>query len=350
MESLNLRGRLVGPGCPPYIIAEIGANHNGDMAICRKLIDAAKDCGADAVKFQSWSVDSLISTAEYARNTSYADTHRHFGSLEEMVKRYQLTPEQHKEAASYCRERGIEFLSSPFSSLEVDLLDSLGVPCFKVASMDINHLTLLRHVGSKGKPVILSTGMATIGEVERALDVLRQGGSGPIALLHCISIYPPRHEDIHLRNMSMLERVFDVPVGFSDHTLGTAIPLAAVALGACIIEKHFTLDKGMNGWDHWISADPSEMKTIVEGGKNIFDALGSFVRTVSQAEMGKRLKFRRRLVLKRALKKGSVLTETDLDFKRPGNGIHPDELKYVVGRTLGRDVSEGEELEWPDVK
>ena len=147
----------------------------------------------------------------------------------------------------------------------------------------------------------------------------------------------------------MLQKAFDVPVGFSDHTLGTAIPLAAIALGGCIVEKHFTLDKGMDGWDHWISADPAEMKTIVEGGKNIFDALGSFVRIVSQAEMEKRLKYRRRLVLKRGLKKGSVLAESDLDFKRPGNGIHPDELKYVVGRAIKRDISEGEELEWLDL-
>jgi N-acetylneuraminate synthase len=319
------------------------------MLLCRKLIDAARDCGADAVKFQSWSIDSLISRAEYGRNTSYADKHRHFGSLEEMVKRYQLTHEQHKEAASYCREKGIEFLSSPFSPAEVDLLDSIGVPCFKVASMDINNLSFLHHVGRKRKPVILSTGMATIGEIERALGVLCQSGSGPVALLHCISIYPPLHEDIHLRNIAMLEKTFDVPVGFSDHTLGTAIPLAAVALGACIIEKHFTLDKEAVGWDHWISADSTELKTIVVEGKNIFNALGSCVRTVSQAEMEKRLKFRRRLVLKRDLKKGAILSESYIDFKRPGNGIHPDELRYVVGRTIKRDIVEGEELDWSDL-
>jgi N-acetylneuraminate synthase len=349
MELLNLHGRRVGPGCPPYFIAEIGSNFNGDMALCRKLIDAARDCGADAVKFQSWSHDSLISRAEYARNTAYSDTHRHFGSLEEMVRRYQLTPEEHEEASGYCRGKGIEFLSTPFSSSEVDLLDSLGVPCFKVASMDINHLPLLRHVGSKGKPVILSTGMSALGEIERALDILRKSGSGPVALLHCVSIYPPRHDEIHVRNLPMLENAFDVPVGFSDHTLGTAIPLAAVALGACVIEKHFTLDKGMAGWDHWISADPAEMKTIVAEGKAVFDALGSRVRNVSPAEMEKRLKFRRRLVLKRGVKRGSVLSESDVDFKRPGTGIHPDELRYVVGRTVSRDIAEGEELEWNDM-
>ncbi len=349
MEQLDLNGRLIGPGCPPYVIAEIGANYNGDMDLCRRMIDAARDCGAHAVKFQSWSKTSLICRAEYARNTSYADKKRHFGSLEEMVERYQLTPEQHKEIASYCRSRNIEFLSSPFSPSEVDLLESLHVPCFKIASMDINHLKLLEYAGSKRKPIILSTGMATMAEIERALSALRAAGSGPIALLHCISIYPPHAEDIHLRNIPMLQQAFDVPVGFSDHTLGTAIPLAAIALGACIIEKHFTLDKEMDGWDHWISADPSELQVLSEQTKIVYESLGSFVRTVSPAEMEKRLKFRRRVVLKRAMKKGELIAESDLDFKRPGNGIHPDEAMYIVGRKLTKDYVMDQELEWGDL-
>jgi N-acetylneuraminate synthase len=349
MEQLNLNGRLIGPGCPPYIIAEIGANYNGDMDLCRRMIDVARDCGADAVKFQSWSKTSLISTAEYARNTSYADKKRHFGSLEEMVERYQFTPEQHREVADYCRERGIAFISTPFSPEEVELLESLDVPCFKVASMDINYLKLLDYVGSKRRPVILSTGMATMGEIERAISTLRAAGSGPIALLHCISIYPPDARDIHLRNIPTLERTFDVPVGFSDHTLGTSVPLAAVALGACIIEKHFTLDKNMDGWDHWISADPAEMKTLVKEAKTVFESLGSNVRTVSTAEMEKRLRFRRRVVLKRALKSGDIITENDIDFKRPGNGIHPDETEYIVGRRLKRDCVIDQELDWGDI-
>jgi len=350
MELLNLNGRPVGPGHPPYVIAEIGANFNGDMDLCRRMIDAARDCGADAVKFQSWSKSSLISSAEYARNTSYADKNRHFGSLEEMVEQYQLTPDQHRVVAEYCRERGITFTSSPFSMKEVELLESLDVPCFKVASMDINHLQLLSYIGSKRRPVILSTGMATLGEIERAVGTLRAAGSGPIALLHCISIYPPDARDIHLRNIPMLERTFDVPVGFSDHTLGTSVPLAAVALGACIIEKHFTLDKGMDGWDHWISADPLEMKTLTEQSRIVYESLGSYVRTISAAEKEKRLKFRRRIVLKRAMKKGDILAEMDLDFKRPGNGIHPDEAAYVLGSKLKKDCAIDHELEWGDIE
>jgi len=350
MELLKLHGRLVGPGHPPYIIAEIGANYNGDMELCKRMIDTARECGADAVKFQSWSKTSLICAAEYARNTSYADKKRHFGSLEEMVERYQFTPDQHREVSAYCRELGIVFTSTPFSSEEVDLLESLDVPCFKVASMDINHFKLLTYIGCKKKPVILSTGMASLGEIELAIATLRTAGSGAIALLHCISIYPPVASDIHLKNIPMLENTFDVPVGFSDHTLGTSVPLAAVALGACIVEKHFTLDKKMDGWDHWISAEPAEMKTLVAEARNVFESLGSSVRTVSPAEMEKRLKFRRRLVLKHAMNKGEIITEADLDYKRPGNGIHPDETMYVVGRRLSRDCLFDKELEWGDLE
>ncbi len=348
MEKLNVDGRLVGPGEPPYVIAEVGSNHNGDMDLCRRLVDAAADCGADAVKFQSWSKSSLISKAEYARKVHYSDTHRHFGTLEEMVERYQFTPDQHYEIAAYCRQQRMHFLSSAFAPEEVDLLVQVGAPTIKIASMDVNHLPLLEYTGRQGVPVILSTGMATLGEVERATQALQRGGA-PVALLHCISIYPPEYETIHLRNIPALALALDVPVGFSDHTVGTAIPLAAIALGACIIEKHFTLDKEMEGWDHWISADPGELGTIVREGRHVAAALGSSVRTVSPAEMEKRSAFRRRMVVRRDMERGQVLRAEDVDFKRPGTGIHPDELNYVVGRRLARSVAADDELEWEDL-
>jgi N-acetylneuraminate synthase len=349
MEKLTIEGKLIGPGEPPYIIAEIGSNHNGDMRLCKKLIDSAKKCGADAVKFQSWSKSSLISRAEYERNTSYSDKKKHFGSLEEMVEKYQLTPEQHYEVKKYCDKKGITFLSSCFSKEEVDLLTDLEVPALKIASMDVNHIPLLQYVASKHKPVILSTGMATLGEIEHAVQTLKKGGAGPISLLHCISIYPPAYETIHLRNMEMLNKAFDVPVGFSDHTLGTAIPLAAIALGACIIEKHFTIDKNLEGWDHAISADPSELEIIVREGKNIFNALGSTTRSVTGAEMEKRKKFRRSIIMSHAMKKGGKISIDDIEFKRPGTGIAPDEVDYVIGRSLNRNVLPDYELEWSDL-
>lgn len=348
MEKLNINGRLVGPGEPPYFIAEIGSNHNGDMELCKKMIDSAVDCGADAVKFQSWSKKTLISRAEYERNTTYNDTHRHFGTLKEMVEKYQFTHEQHLEILDYCKEKNVDFMSSAFSPEEVDMLLDMGIDYIKLASMDVTHLPLLEYIGSKGCQVLLSTGMATMGEIETAVKTLKEAGSGPIALFHCISIYPPEYEDIHLNNMKTLEQAFDLPVGFSDHTIGSSVPLASIALGACIVEKHFTTDKDMEGWDHWISADPAELEVICKEGMNIWKALGSSVRTVSEAEIEKRKKFRRRLVTTRAVKKGEVLQKEDFDFLRPGTGIGPEELKYAVGRVAARDLEEGDELEWSD--
>ena len=346
MKSVKFGDVLIGPEKPPYIIAEIGSNHNGDMALCRRLIDAAAEAGAHAVKFQSWSETSLIAKEEYERNTVYTDKKKHFGPLQEMVKAYQLTPEQHLEALSYCKTRGIAFCSSVFSREEADLLDRLDVPFCKFASMDIVHLELLKYVARKQRPLLIATGMATLGEIEQAVETVRGEGNDQIVLLHCISIYPPEYASIHLRNMVTLEQAFDVPVGFSDHTLGVSIPLAAIALGACVIEKHFTLDKDMEGWDHAISADPPELRTIVEEGRNVFTALGSSVRTVSDAELEKRKKFRRSLVARQALQKGHVLTQDDLDAKRPGTGISPDKMPYVLNRRLVSDLEEDQVLQW----
>ncbi len=348
MKKIKLsKNSEVYTGSEPFIIAEIGSNHNGDMDLARHMIDAAVDCGADAVKFQSWTPSSLIAKEEYDRNQKYDDSpKKHFGSLREMVERYYLREDQHRELKEYCDKKGIVFCSSAVSSEEVDMLDSLGVPFFKVASMDVNNLGLLSHIAKKRKPVLLSTGMSTLAEIETAVRTLRAGGCEDIVILHCISIYPPQYEDIHLRNIPMLQQTFDLPVGFSDHTIGFSIPLASVVLGACVIEKHFTTDKSFPGWDHEISADPVEMKIICQESKNIVRSLGSFVRTVSAAEEQKKLKFRRSVVVKHALKAGHVLQNDDLTNKRPGTGIPPDFIKSLIGRTLKIDLEEDTLLKW----
>jgi N-acetylneuraminate synthase len=320
------------------------------MDLCRRLIDSAADAGAHAVKFQSWTESSLIAKEEFDRNTEYSDKKKHFGSLREMVKAYQFTAEQHMEAHSYCKQRGIAFCSTPFSKEEADLLEKLDVPFFKIASMDIVHLPLLAYVARKQRPMIIATGMATLAEIEQAVETVRNEGNEQIVLLHCISIYPPDYDMIHLRNMEMMQQAFDVPVGFSDHSLGTAIPLAAIALGASVIEKHFTLDKEMPGWDHSISANPGELRTIVEEGRNVFDSLGSHRRTVSEAEIEKRKKFRRSLVTCSALRQGHMISEADLDAKRPGTCISPDELPYVLGRKLIKDVQQDQVIHWEDLQ
>jgi sialic acid synthase SpsE len=344
-------GVLVDDYLRPYIIAEVGANHNGDMGLAKRLIDSAKSCGCDAVKFQSWKPDSLIAKEEYDRNQSYNDSpKKHFGSLREMVEKYYLRPEQHLELKKYCDMVGIRFFSTPFSFEEADFLEEMDVPFYKIASMDINNLLLLEHVARKNKPVLLSTGMATLAEIENAVSAIEATKNSQIILLHCVSIYPPVYEDIHLNNIPMLRNAFGYPVGFSDHTQGISIALASVSLGSCVIEKHFTLDKDMPGWDHAVSANPSEMESIVAGARNISRAMGGYRRIVGKDETEKKEKFRRSVIAMSDLKKGHVVTLKDLSFKRPGTGICPDEVRYIVGHKLNRDISRDELIHWDDIE
>ena len=347
---MKLGNREVKDFSIPYIIAEIGANHNGDMNLAKKMIDSAKSCGCHAVKFQSWTPDSLVAKEEYERNQQYDDSpKKHFGSLREMVERYYLRPDQHIELQEYCDKVRIAFFSTPFSVEEADFLEELDVPFYKIASMDINNLTLLKHAAKKKKPIIVSTGMATLAEIENAVKTIEHEGNYEIVLLHCIAIYPPAYEDINLNNIPMLRQTFGYPVGFSDHTIGISIPLASVVLGSCVIEKHFTLDKELPGWDHEVSANPEEMKIIVEESRNIVRALGTYRRIVGKAEEEKKLKFRRSVVAGRGLEKGHILTVEDLAFKRPGLGILPDEVRYVAGRKLKRDIEDDELIHWDDM-
>jgi sialic acid synthase SpsE len=352
MKKVQLTSsRIISNFSEPYIIAEIGANHNGDINLAKKMIDSAIDCGCHAVKFQSWQPNSIVSKEEYEKNQTYNDGDggkKHFGSLREMVEKYYLTIEQHHELDKYCKEKMIDFCSTPFTNSETDLLSEIGVPFFKIASMDINNYNFLEYVASKKKPIVISTGMSTLGEIEAAISVINKAGNDEIVLLHCISIYPPLYEDIHLNNICMLQKTFGYPVGFSDHTIGYSIPLASVALGACIIEKHFTLDKNMPGWDHEISANPEEMKIICHESKNIVKSLGSFKRTVSKAEQEKKIKFRRSAVAKTELEAGCILKSTDIDFKRPGSGIQPEQLNYLIGKKLKHKLEEDQLLKWSD--
>jgi N-acetylneuraminate synthase len=352
MKKIQLTSsKIVSNYSEPYIIAEIGANHNGDITLAKRMIDSAIDCGCDAVKFQSWQPDSIVSKEEYAKNEFYNDGDegkKHFGSLRQMVEKYHLTIEQHHELNSYCKEKMIDFCSTPFTNSETDLLTEIDVPFFKIASMDINNYNFLEYVASKKKPVIISTGMSNLGEIEAAISVFNKAGNDEIVLLHCISIYPPLFDDIHLNNISMLRNTFGYPVGFSDHTIGYSIPLASVALGACIIEKHFTLDKNMPGWDHEISANPEEMRIICRESKNIVKSLGSFTRTVSNAEQQKKIKFRRSAVVKTKLEAGHVLKSNDIDFKRPGSGIQPEQLEYLIDKKLKHNIEQDQLLKWSD--
>jgi len=331
----------------PYIIAEIGANHNGDIKLAKEMIDKAKEYGCDAVKFQSWSKNSLFTKGFYKEQNQFKDNN--FGTLEEMVKKFSLSKKEHIILKEYCDNKKITFFSTPFSFEEVDMLNELKVPFFKVASMDLNNLSFLKYIAEKGKTIILSTGMGSLAEIEAALNTIYETGNKEVILLHCIAIYPPDDKIMNLRNIEMLSKTFNIPVGFSDHTIGTSIPLAAITLGAKVIEKHFTLDKTMPGWDHAVSANPEEMKVIVEEGKRIVTALGEYRRVVSEQEKKQRGSFRRSVVTKRKIKKGEILQELDIDFKRPGIGIRPDEVKYIFGRKANKDIKEDELIRWEDL-
>ena len=339
IKKINFGNREIFQYNSPYIIAEIGANHNGEMDLAKKMINAAKKCGADCVKFQSWTPESLVSKSEYEANQVYTDSKKkHFGSLKEMIEKYYLNEREHRELNDYCKEINIDFASTPFSKEEAELLVDLEVPFIKIASMDINNIPLLEEITKLKKPTIISTGMASLKEIAEAVEIFYDNGNEEIVLLHCISIYPPNFEDINLNNIKMLHDTFGVPVGFSDHSIGSSIPLASVALGACIIEKHFTLDKDLPGWDHEISADPSELSVICSASKKINTSLGSYQRILSDDEIIKRERFRRSLVFNSDLRKGEKIKKEHLTSKRPGTFYPPTDYNNFVGRVLKKDV------------
>lgn len=327
--------------CKPYIIAELGSNHNGHMELAKKLIIEAKEAGADCVKFQSWSKDTIFSRKKYEDNYFVADDYRNRTdyTLEEIVDAYSISEEELLEMKKFANDIGIDFTSTPFSKKEADfLIDKLESPFIKVASMDLNNYPFLDYLARKGKPMVISTGLSELYEIDKAVKTIESAGNNQIVILHCVATYPPLDSDVQLNNIKTLMITYpEYPIGFSDHTLGTAIPLASVALGACIIEKHFTLDKNMEGWDHKISATKEEMKGIVENSKRIVEALGSFRITATESDEKKK-EFRRSIVLTREMKKGEVITYSDIDYKRPGGAFEPDMTDFVVGRTVNKDL------------
>ncbi len=334
----------------PYIIAEIGANHNGDMSLALKMIDAAKDCGADCVKFQSWTKDSIFSKKVYDDNYFLRDDYRDRTdyTLEEIVDKYHIGEQQHRDLKEYCDTVGIEFTSTPFSKAEVDLLvDELDVPFIKVASMDLNNVPFLKYIATKSKPVVISTGLCGIADVSEAVTTLKAHGCNQIYLLHCVSIYPPQDDQVNLNNIDLLRMAFGFPTGYSDHTLGIIAPIMSITKGVCIIEKHFTLDKNMVGWDHKVSANPEELKQICDAAEHGYQMLGSYAKVVNE-DQERRNAFQRSIVAARRIKKGEVIKENDIDYKRPGTGIPPKYYEFVIGKTAKRDIEYDEILQMSD--
>ena len=328
------------------IIAEAGVNHNGDLDLARQLIDVAAEAGADLIKFQTFSADRLVTTdakkADYQKQTTDAGESQHA-----MIRRLELTREMHEALIVHCRLRGIQFFSTGFDPESIDLLAELGVDCFKIPSGEITNLPYLRHVGGYGKSVILSTGMATLGEIEAALAVLEQAGTprDRITVLHCNTEYPTPMADVNLRAMVSIREAFRVAVGYSDHTAGIEVAIAAVALGATTIEKHFTLDRNLPGPDHKASLEPDELKALVVAIRNIEQAMGDGIKRPSSSEAKNKPIARKSLVAACTIRAGEYFSETNITVKRPGTGLSPMRWDEVLGRKALRDFVPDELIE-----
>ncbi len=327
-----------------YIIAEAGVNHNGDLDIAKELIDIASIAGADAVKFQTFKAENLVSTyapkAEYQKKTTCVDE-----SQFDMIKKLELSTSDYKILANYCKTKHIEFLSSPFDLESIDILNDLGLNIFKIPSGEITNFPYLHKIGLLKKTIILSTGMCDLGEIEDALDIL--GGAGTkwndITILHCNSEYPSPFEDVNLKAMLTIKAAFPgIKIGYSDHTPGIEIPIAAVAMGAEVIEKHFTLDKNMAGPDHLSSLEPNELKSMVEAIRNVEIALGNAIKKPSRSESINKPIARKSIVAAKNIAKGEVFTKNNLMVKRPGTGINPMRWNEILGKRAQREYKKDE--------
>jgi len=331
--------RIIDPDCT-FIIAEAGVNHNGDMATAKELVKVAASAGANAVKFQTFKAENLVTTsapkADY--QLKYSDPTE---SQYEMLKRLELSTDAHYELFKYCAEKNILFMSTPFDEESADYLTDLGLEIFKIPSGEITNLPFLAHVAEKGRPMIVSTGMASLGEVETALNSIHATGNTNTVLLHCVSSYPAMLDEVNLRAMKTMAEAFRIPIGYSDHTEGIDISLAAVALGACVIEKHFTLDRNMEGPDHQASLEPDDLHNLVRGIRAVEAALGNGRKKPTDNEADTAAVVRKSLVASRHITAGSELTRDLISIKRPGTGLPPSMLPLLIGRTMDQEVNAG---------
>ena len=327
-----------------YVIAEAGVNHNGDFELAKRMISEAKIAGADAVKFQTFKAENLVSVhapkAEYQlQNTDLRE------SQQEMLKRLELSYEQFESLNRYAKELEIDFLSTPFDEESIEFLRSLKMPCFKIPSGEITNFPYLLKIATTQIPIIMSTGMSTMKEIKEALQVFDTYDRKNIILLHCNTQYPTPYQDVNLKVMDTLRQQLGVAVGYSDHTLGIEVPIAAVAMGAVVIEKHFTLDRNMEGPDHKASLEPKELADMVKAIRNIERALGTEEKIPSPSELKNRDIARKSIVARTDIRKGEIFTEHNIITKRPGDGISPMKWHQVIGQTAIRDFKKDEKIE-----
>jgi N,N'-diacetyllegionaminate synthase len=333
IKSVKIDEFIIGPNQPCFVIAEAGVNHNGDIDLAKRMIKVASKAGANAIKFQTYKAEQLVThdapKAAYQQKTT-AETESQY----EMLKKLELSSEAYHELVQYCRKQGILFMSTPFDKESADFLVQIGMKVFKIPSGEITNLQFLDHVGRIGSPVIISTGMAKLGEVEAAVNTIEGTGNQNFILLHCVSDYPAKPQDANLRAMKTLEKAFGVPVGFSDHTPGIEVSLAAVALGASIIEKHFTLDRTLPGPDHQASLEPDELRALVRGIRIVESALGSGRKKPITSEEETARVVRKSLVAATDIPAGTVLTDPLIAVRRPGSGLSPEKKKEIIGKRL----------------
>ncbi len=319
-----------------YIIAEAGVNHNGDIQLAKKLCDVAKDAGVDAVKFQTWKTENIVTQEAPLAAYQEQNISSKGDSQFEMLKKLELSYDDFVELQNYCETIGVRFLSTPDDEESLEFLSGLNLDFIKIGSGEVNNIPYLRKIGAKKQPVILSTGMSFLGDIERAYNILLESGASSVKLLHCTSNYPCPMNEVNLNAMLTLKAAFKCEVGYSDHTLGIEVPIAAVALGATIIEKHFTLDKNMDGPDHKASLNPEELKEMVQSIRNIEIALGNGIKCPNNSENETSKVVWKSIVAKKIIEKGSVFTEENLTVKRTGEGIPASLWDLVLGKKAKR--------------
>ena len=345
MTTIRIGDREVGDGRPVFVIAEAGVNHNGDPLLARELVDAAAQAGADAVKFQTFSADRLVTASSPKAGYQQRTTDPGESQLD-MLKRLELSADAHRQLMAHAEARGVMFLSTPFDAGSADLLDSLAIAAFKMGSGELTDLPLLEHVARKQRPMLVSTGMSSLDEVAQAVSAIRAASPVPLALLHCVSNYPADIADCNLRAMDAMRDAFGVPVGYSDHTRGDGAALAAVARGACIIEKHLTMDRSLPGPDHEASSNPHEFAALVARIREIEVALGDGIKRPRPAELPTRSVARKSVVALVDIPRGQPVTREMLGVRRPGTGIPPAEIERLVGRAHRVDIPAGSLLTW----
>lgn len=333
---------------PVYIIAEVGVNHNGNLDIALQLIDAACEIGADCVKFQTFKASQIVTQASPKAKYQIEVTDKNESQFE-MLKKLELGFEDYKVLIKRCEQKGIDFLSTPYNKEDVDFLESLNVTGYKIASGQLTELPFLRYVANKQKTMIISTGMANLADVFLAVEAIRQQGNEDIVVLQCTTNYPSRIEDANLLAMSSIKEACKVRVGYSDHVENNYACFASVALGAEIVEKHLTLDITMEGPDHSSSLDPRQFKELITGIRNIEKALGTGFKTPSQIETDNSFGMKRSIVVLNDMKAGTIISEDDLGFKRPNNGLSPNMLELVLGKQLAKDVKKDESLQYSSI-